>query len=214
MVKNLMTLQALGCIATPKQGNAMSPMWDIIADNGCFSGRWTEYDWLTWLEALSKQVPIRFAVAPDVFDQSGEECHWPTVELWEKYAPMIRDLGLEPAFVGQEGCTKDLIPDDAGVIFLGGSNEFKLGPHGAEVSIAAKRAGSWVHMGRVNSIKRILYANSIGCDSVDGTCLTFGADANLPRMLEGVTQARVINALTTKEDIAQHAKANLKKDIK
>jgi len=33
-------------------------------------------------------------------------------------------------------------------------------------------------------------------------------------MLEGVTQARVINALTTKEDIAQHAKANLKKDIK
>ena len=62
----------------------MSPMWDIIADNGCFSGKWTEYDWLTWLEALSKQVPIRFAVAPDVFDQSGEECHWPTVEFWEK----------------------------------------------------------------------------------------------------------------------------------
>ena len=29
--------------------------------------------------------------------------------------------------------------------------------------------GKWVHMGRVNSTRRIRYAASIGCDSVDGT---------------------------------------------
>ena len=33
----------------------------------------------------------------------------------------------------------------------------------------AKRRRKWVHMGRVNSERRIRYAASIGCDSIDGT---------------------------------------------
>jgi hypothetical protein len=38
-------------------------------------------------------------------------------------------------------------------------------------------------MGRVNSLKRLRYAEMIGCDSVDGTYLTFAPDENLPRLL-------------------------------
>lgn len=38
-------------------------------------------------------------------------------------------------------------------------------------------------MGRVNSLRRLHYAVSIGCDSVDGTYLAHGPDTNLPRLL-------------------------------
>jgi hypothetical protein len=40
-----------------------------------------------------------------------------------------------------------------------------------------------VHCGRVNSWKRLAYAESIGCTSADGTYLTFGPEINLPKLL-------------------------------
>ena len=40
----------------------------------------------------------------------------------------------------------------------------------ASAIVAEARARNvWVHMGRVNSLRRLAYAASIGCDSVDGT---------------------------------------------
>ncbi len=42
-----------------------------------------------------------------------------------------------------------------------------------ELAQEAKRLGKWLHMGRVNSLARIHYAESIGCDSVDGTHIIF-----------------------------------------
>jgi hypothetical protein len=44
----------------------------------------------------------------------------------------------------------------------------------------ARGRGKWVHMGRVNSLRRLRYAAAIGCDSADGTYLAFGPDTNLP----------------------------------
>jgi hypothetical protein len=41
----------------------------------------------------------------------------------------------------------------------------------------------FVHMGRVNSLKRLRYAEFIGVDSADGTVLTFGPDRRLPEVL-------------------------------
>ncbi len=38
-------------------------------------------------------------------------------------------------------------------------------------------------MGRVNSYRRLAYAQSIGCHSADGTYLKYGPDLNLPRLL-------------------------------
>jgi hypothetical protein len=42
-----------------------------------------------------------------------------------------------------------------------------------------KRRGKWLHMGRVNSARRFAIAELMGCDSVDGTYLTYGPDTNL-----------------------------------
>lgn len=181
-IRDQMAAGRLGCIVTPDQGNVTFPdEWDVIADNGCFSGRWTADRWLSWLLDLPRTV--RFAVAPDVFDPTGGPCHEATRELWRTYAPLIRRHGFTPAFVGQVGANVDTIPDDADVIFLGGTTEWKLGPTAEAITRQAKSDGRWVHMGRVNSLKRLRLADQWGCDSVDGTHLTYSPDVNLPRLL-------------------------------
>jgi hypothetical protein len=69
------------------------------------------------------------------------------------------------------------------VLFLGGTTEWKLGDTARRITEHAKRRDVWVHMGRVNSQRRFDVARRWGCDSVDGTYLTFGPDVNLPRLL-------------------------------
>ena len=172
----------LGCITTPSQGNITFPdEWDVVVDNGCFGGRWEERPWLDWLTGLPRT--IRWAVAPDVFDPTGAPCHVPTVARWERYAPTMRRHGFTPAFVAQVGCTADVLPFDVDVVFLGGTTEWKLGSHAAAIAANVRNAGGWVHMGRVNSYRRIEYAAAIGCHSADGTYLTYGPDINLPKLL-------------------------------
>jgi EAL domain-containing protein (putative c-di-GMP-specific phosphodiesterase class I) len=97
---------------------------------------------------------------------------------------MIRELGYPAAFVAQDGIEKTEIPWDAfDVLFIGGSTDFKLGQIVRDVVSMAKEKGKWVHMGRVNSQKRLEYATGIGCDSADGTYLIFGPTKNLPNVL-------------------------------
>ena len=73
--------------------------------------------------------------------------------------------------------------DDFDVLFIGGSTAWKLGSHMRRLATVANRRGMYLHMGRVNSLRRYRYAEAIGCDSVDGTYLTFGPNINLPRLL-------------------------------
>jgi hypothetical protein len=68
-------------------------------------------------------------------------------------------------------------------LFLGGDTAWKLSHHAADVTGEAHRRSVPVHMGRVNSLKRLRYADRIGCASADGTYLAFGPDRNLPTLL-------------------------------
>lgn len=188
-IRDAMLRGELGYIATPHQQNIMfADEMDTIADNGCFADRWTHEHWFRWMLGLPRSV--RFVVCPDVFDPDGGECHAATLERWEQYAPVIRRHGFTPAFVCQVGCTADNYPDDAEVLFLGGTTEYKLGDHAWAITRRAKSEGRWVHMGRVNSERRFTTARAMGCDSVDGTYLTYGPDTNLPKLLGWVRRAR------------------------
>ena len=179
-VTDAMSAGDLGCIITPNQGNVTFPdEWDVIADNGCFSGRWEFTRWRSWLIDLPRSV--RFVVCPDVFDPDGAPCHEATLDRWREWGPMIERHGFTPAFVCQVGATPDNLPD-APVLFLGGTTEWKLGPIAWDI-VATWSAERWVHMGRVNSKRRFDIARAMGCDSVDGTYLTFGPDQNLPKLL-------------------------------
>lgn len=185
-VVEAMAAGALGMIDTPHQGSADNKAAahaagvDWCADNGAFSDRWEAGHWWSW---LTSQAPYadraRFAVAPDVVGDA-----WQTHLRAAPWLERIRSLGFPVAYVAQNGLEHLPVPWlDFDCLFLGGDDAWKLGPAARALVAEAKGHGKWVHMGRVNSRKRLQYAAAIGCDSADGTYLTFGADKNLPKLL-------------------------------
>jgi hypothetical protein len=209
MVTDAMTAGQLGYIDTPAQGNLRPAGVTWCADNGCFSDRWDQGRWWAFLVRNAHAADsCLFAVAPDVVAD-----HDATLKRATPWLPKIRELGYPVAFVAQNGVTIPSVPWQAiDVIFLGGSlecvpcghvyreprrpdrdercphcsrllTEWKLGAAARALVAAAKARGKRVHMGRVNSARRWRYAAAIGCDSVDGTYLTFAPDANLPKVL-------------------------------
>lgn len=169
----------IGYMDTPAQGNARPAGVTWAADNGCFGAGYPGDDaWLAWLTANSPDGCL-FATAPDVVGDAAA-----TLERSAPHLPAIRDLGYPAALVAQDGLTEGATPwDELDALFIGGTTAWKLGPDAAALVAVAKRRGKHVHMGRVNSRRRWQYAEHIGCDSVDGTYLTFGPDVNLPRLL-------------------------------
>jgi hypothetical protein len=96
----------------------------------------------------------------------------------------IRAAGFPAALVAQDGL-EDLPISwrSFDALFLGGTTHWKLGAAAARLAQQARRRGLWVHMGRVNSLRRLRYAQLIGCHSADGTFLAYGPDRNLPILL-------------------------------
>ena len=125
-------------------------------DNGCFT-RWDEEEFFKMLERvkLLKTSPI-FVCVPDVVADAVA-----TTERWYKYYHMI-DFPL--AFVAQDGHKPWDVPPEAFAVFIGGSTEWKL-----KNAHHFKGAADWLHIGRVNTKKRLDWAKDIGADSVDGT---------------------------------------------
>ena len=150
------------------------------ADNDCFQGLDPSayFDMLDALQAARIRHaggdrraeawtdPCLFVTVPDVVADAHA-----TVRGWMRWSEGLRRRGLPIAFVLQDGCESGLIPPwwalDA--VFICGSTEWKLGPQAKWIVGEARARGKWVHMGRVNSEKRLRYAHAIGCDSVDGT---------------------------------------------
>lgn len=138
------------------------------ADNDCFQGL-DEPAFVGMLDRLAGLPGCQFVVCPDVVGEQGL-----TDLLFEEWAPQILMRGLPAAYVVQEdGVEYEPRGLPWGVIsalFIGCAGDAeKLGPRVRALVAEAKRRGLWVHMGRVNSAKRIAYAKEIGCDSIDGT---------------------------------------------
>jgi hypothetical protein len=168
----------LGMIATPAQHNAIPAGAAWCADNGCFGNGYPgDGGYLQWLAERAHAGRCAFAVAPDVpFDMTA------SLARSRPMLPRIRALGYPVALAAQNGA--DSLPwDEFDVLFLGGDTAWKLGPAAAALTTEARARGKHVHMGRVNSLRRLRYADAIGCASADGTYLAFGPDRNLPALL-------------------------------
>lgn len=165
----------LGAIITPAQGNII-PRTRTMIDNGCFTQP-DRFDVVKYRALCQKHSDAKFATVPDVVgDWDATLTKW---ELFDK-----DDWPCPLALVIQDGATGATVPwGDTEAIFIGGSTEWKLGADAALISREAKERGLWVHMGRVNSCRRLQYADFIGCDSADGTYLIFGPDINLPKLV-------------------------------
>lgn len=181
-IRAAMSAGALGCMTTPAQGNAVPEGAAYACDNGKFGKGWPgATEWFAWLtRTVQRYGPARclWAVAPDIpCDAAG------TLIESRPWLPRIRALGIPAAFAAQDGCETGLIPwDEFDVLFLAGSTDWKIGEAAERLAAEATRRGVPVHMGRVNSRKRLLTAKRFGCKTVDGTYLAFGPKINLPRL--------------------------------
>jgi hypothetical protein len=181
----------IGVLSTPYslQPNYVRPFKNWAADNGCFT-RGDAFSLSGYLAWLDKMKPLAasclFATAPDVVADAQK--------TWDRSSPTfveIRARGFGAALVAQNGIeSMDIQWSLFDALFIGGDTEWKLSSASADVCREAKRRGMWVHMGRVNSLRRLEIAESFGCDSVDGNYLGFGPDTNLPKLLSWLDTLR------------------------
>lgn len=159
-----------GDFLNPRQWNLTptTPIW--AADNDAFNG-FNADAFKRMLDRIAvAPVPPKFVTVPDVV------CNYvATGDLWVEWAREFRSRGIPQAYVLQNGIEEHppeyAIPwSQIDAIFIGGDDRFKLGPYVRRFVWFAKHyARRWVHMGRVNSIRRMSYARAIGCDSCDGS---------------------------------------------
>lgn len=137
------------------------------ADNDAFNG-WdeaAELRYVRMLEVITDVPGCRFVTLPDVVGDAAA-----TAMFCEHYLPHLRERRLPVALVAQDGVGDQVVPwEEIDALFIGGTTDFKMGDEAAEVAREAKRRDKWLHMGRVNSQKRVAYAASLGCDSFDGS---------------------------------------------
>jgi len=176
-----MSAGLLGLIATPAGATPPWPGVQWCADNACYANRYPGDDrYLGWLRRHSPHADrCAFAAAPDVVADAATTLTRSMVML-----ARIRAIGYPAALVAQDGLEHMTVPwDEFDVLFLGGSTDWKLSYAAAQLAGQAVEHGLTVHMGRVNSRRRLRYAASIGCHSADGTYLVYGPDRNLPKLL-------------------------------
>jgi hypothetical protein len=150
------------------------------------------------LEAISYRSGCLFVVAPDVVADAGA-----TLRLFDRWEPLLRCVwatvnedDVEPgqlvhqpiAFVAQDG--QERLPVPWGrfqALFVGGSTQWKLGPHAAALIREAKWRRKWVHVGRVNTLRRIAWCKALGVDSIDGSGFARFTRARLPMGIAALT---------------------------
>lgn len=148
------------------------------ADNGAFTG-FNDAAFLRMLDGLRGVPGCLWVAAPDVVGDAAA-----TLALFDEWEPRLRALGFPVALVAQDGLEIEAAPwARMDALFVGGSTEWKLGRAAAQLVRYAKARGLWVHMGRVNTRRRLRYARELGCDSVDGTCWSRYPDVQIANAL-------------------------------
>jgi hypothetical protein len=74
--------------------------------------------------------------------------------------------------------------DEFGCWFIGGSTEWKLSEASRQLALEARRRGKHLHMGRVNSLRRMRIARTFGCHSIDGSSLSMFGDKYIHRFCD------------------------------
>lgn len=160
--------------------------WQV--ENGIKEGRWWGMDNAAFKDGfksdrffahLAKLEPYKdrslFVTVPDRVGDAET-----TLALWTEWSSQI--TGWPLAFVAQDGQANLPFPEGCDWVFIGGTDEFKLGADGLYCIERALADGKRVHVGRVNSQKRYWYFEQMGVHSCDGTGPTRAPD-NYQRLL-------------------------------
>lgn len=170
------------------------------ADNDAF-GAFDVRAFERMLDVLEGLPGCLFVAAPDVVGD------WEaTLALWDRWLPEIVGRGLPPALVAQDGLTSLAVPwEELDALFVGGAPnrsprytrpgpgsgpEWKLSVAAEGLAREARARGKHSHLGRVNSMRRLIYAASNGYDSVDGSRWARFRDHWLPLGLDVIEHGR------------------------
>lgn len=158
----------VGHLVVPRNGNSIRSLvatglpWAI--DNGAYTG----FDARSFRRLLLKAVDqprLCWVVAPDVVGDARA-----TIALFRDWQPELAASRFPVALAGQDGLEDLEVPYGAmDCLFVGGSTRWKLSLAAADLMVEAKRRGLRVHVGRVNSLRRLRMAYERGADSVDGS---------------------------------------------
>lgn len=155
----------LGLLISPGDWKAPTPSLPYALDNGAYPAHANGYEWdaKEWINLLDKaacaQIKPRWVAVPDKVMDAGQ-----TKKMWNEWHPFAGELGVPLAFVVQDGMTEKDVPDNADVVFVGGSTGWKWSSlHGWTARFPR------VHVGRVNSLRRLLECEEAGAESCDGT---------------------------------------------
>jgi hypothetical protein len=180
----------LGHLIVPRARNNVAAITatglPLACDNGAFSG----FDHDLFCRMVRDFLrEAEWVVVPDFVGSAHGTAalfHWYTERLPTIAGFDLADMdesAFPMAFVAQDGMDDCDAAWDCGFVrclFIGGTTDFKLSKAAAELAAHAKSLGWAVHMGRVNSLKRIEYAFGIGCDSVDGGSYSRFANTYVP----------------------------------
>lgn len=144
----------IGLLISPA-GWRQAPFYMPYAlDNGAFTG----FDESGFVKMLSrpKDHPPMWVAVPDAVGDAEA-----TSRQFHEWKDRI---AFPLAFCVQDGHEPQDIPSGVQCVFVGGTTEWKLAN-----AHKFKGATKWLHIGRVNTLKRLDWAERIGADSVDGT---------------------------------------------
>jgi hypothetical protein len=182
----------VGWLRTPRNGNAIPAIvasgvrW--ACDNDCFL-RLSRGKYLRMLRIVSGQPRLLWVACPDIVADAAA-----TIARFRLWRPILDYYALPIAFVAQDGQEDRAVPWDAiRCLFIGGSTVWKEGRHAARLMREAHDRGKWVHVGRVNTLRRYWLLSSLPVDSIDGTCFSKWPDKYIPWMLRrlGAVQHRM-----------------------
>lgn len=143
----------------------LRPWMPYALDNDAYSAwanntPWSEDEWFELLDwAVESNMTPRWILVPD--EVTNREA---TIEKWHHYSPIVRTkYGFTMAFAVQDGMTESDVPADAEVVFVGGSSDWKW-----------ENIDRWVgfprvHVGKVNTVPRLIECHRRGFESADGT---------------------------------------------
>jgi hypothetical protein len=171
----------LGHLLTPKNRNGMGATlatglsWAV--DNGAFRGFDSE-PFRRLLRRVAGRPRLLWIACPDIV----ADCR-ATLDRFREWREEVAAAG-PVAFVGQDGSEgQDLPWGEFDCLFVGGSTEWKLSGAAWDLAREAKRRGKWLHLGRVNSRRRLRYAWSMNADSTDGSSASMFGDKYIHKYL-------------------------------
>ncbi len=171
----------LGVLGSPRRFYTQTQgieNWRWAADNDAYSD-WNPERYKIMLDQIWGLKGCLFVTAPDVVGDADR-----TLELFDEWADELSAVLQPIALVAQDGLTPDRVPwASIDALFIGGSDTFKMGDDAHELIKDANLRDKHVHMGRVNTQRRMRYAKAVRVNSIDGTSLSWFRDTYLPNTL-------------------------------